>query len=163
MRVCNSNSTPTTVASVLVLASQTGSFCHSLLAFFAAMPGCTHLMAHCLAAPGVWRGPIICLRGCNCTSKTLTAAVVGHCGCRCVLTRARVRAQSYTFLDWLQVFLPCVKWLRSYRIKEFLLVRATYVQLLQAWTAVRPGRVQGRSAWRGLASCAAASGCSCGN
>jgi hypothetical protein len=37
-------------------------------------------------------------------------------------TRARVRAQSYTFLDWLQVFLPCVKWLRSYRIKEYLLV-----------------------------------------
>jgi hypothetical protein len=63
------------------------------------------------------------------------AAVDGRCACLQSLTvphtdcyipacRARVRAQSYTFLDWLQVFLPCVKWLRSYRIKEFLLVRA---------------------------------------
>jgi hypothetical protein len=43
-------------------------------------------------------------------------------------TRARVRAQSYTFLDWLQVFLPCVKWLRSYRIKEYLLVSGAQPQ-----------------------------------
>jgi hypothetical protein len=43
-------------------------------------------------------------------------------------TRARVRAQSYTFLDWLQVFLPCFKWLRSYRIKEYLLVSITQPQ-----------------------------------
>lgn len=37
--------------------------------------------------------------------------------------RLRLNVQSYTFLDWLQLFLPCVKWLRTYRIKEYLLVR----------------------------------------
>jgi hypothetical protein len=31
---------------------------------------------------------------------------------------------GFTFLDWLQLFLPCVKWLRTYRVREFLLVSA---------------------------------------
>lgn len=39
--------------------------------------------------------------------------------------RARLRAQHYTVLDWLQLLLPCVKWLRTYKIKEYLLVRAS--------------------------------------
>lgn len=39
-----------------------------------------------------------------------------------VSCRAHARTQSYSWLDWLQVFLPCVKWLRTYRIKEYLLV-----------------------------------------
>lgn len=40
----------------------------------------------------------------------------------CFYCRARARVQGYTALDWLQLFLPCVKWLRTYKVKEFLLV-----------------------------------------
>jgi hypothetical protein len=38
------------------------------------------------------------------------------------LKQARARAEGFTFLDYLQLFLPCIKWLRSYRVREYLLV-----------------------------------------
>lgn len=41
-----------------------------------------------------------------------------------MLCRARARVAGFTFLDWLQLFLPCVKWLRTYKVKEYLLVSA---------------------------------------
>jgi hypothetical protein len=34
---------------------------------------------------------------------------------------------GFTFLDWLQLFLPCVRWLRTYRVKEFLLVSVSFL------------------------------------
>jgi hypothetical protein len=40
----------------------------------------------------------------------------------CAPCRARARVSGFTFLDWLQLLLPCVRWLRTYRVKEFLLV-----------------------------------------
>ena len=38
----------------------------------------------------------------------------------CRLTHAR---QSYTWLDWLCVVLPMMRWVRTYKLKEYLLVR----------------------------------------
>eukprot|EP00775_Hariotina_reticulata_P010081 gene10081-10236_t len=35
--------------------------------------------------------------------------------------RAKSNLQGYTWLDWLEFFLPCVRWLRRYRIREYLL------------------------------------------
>lgn len=59
-------------------------------------------------------------------SWPITQAAVLRLLALCVSAcRARLRVQGYTFLDWLQLFLPCVRWLRTYRVKEFLLVRAT--------------------------------------
>ncbi|KAF8066266.1 SULTR2 [Scenedesmus sp. PABB004] len=34
---------------------------------------------------------------------------------------ARLRVRGFTPLDWLALFLPCVRWLRTYRIKDYLL------------------------------------------
>ncbi|GFR48514.1 hypothetical protein Agub_g10407, partial [Astrephomene gubernaculifera] len=31
------------------------------------------------------------------------------------------KVETYTWLDWLGFFLPCVRWLRTYKIKEYLL------------------------------------------
>jgi hypothetical protein len=42
-----------------------------------------------------------------------------------VSCRAHARTRAYSWLDWLQVFLPCVRWLRTYRIREYLLVGST--------------------------------------
>ena len=38
----------------------------------------------------------------------------------CRLTHAR---QSYSWLDWLCVVLPMMRWVRTYKLKEYLLVR----------------------------------------
>ncbi|WIA34220.1 hypothetical protein OEZ86_012573 [Tetradesmus obliquus] len=49
-------------------------------------------------------------------------ALTGLCGKMAKpFARARARVAGFTFLDWLQLFLPCVKWLRTYKVKEYLL------------------------------------------
>ncbi|KAG2489555.1 hypothetical protein HYH03_012006 [Edaphochlamys debaryana] len=35
--------------------------------------------------------------------------------------RHQHRVATYTFLDWLAVFLPCVRWLRTYQVRKWLL------------------------------------------
>ncbi|GFR50731.1 hypothetical protein Agub_g12988 [Astrephomene gubernaculifera] len=32
----------------------------------------------------------------------------------------KLKVETYTWLDWLALFLPCVRWLRTYKIKEYL-------------------------------------------
>lgn len=34
--------------------------------------------------------------------------------------------REYTLFDWFALFLPCLKWLRTYKIKEYLLVSCTH-------------------------------------
>jgi hypothetical protein len=41
---------------------------------------------------------------------------------------AHARAH-YSVLDWLQVFLPMVGWLRTYKVKQYLLVRTPSLPL----------------------------------
>eukprot|EP00878_Enallax_costatus_P011379 GHUV01011882.1.p1 GENE.GHUV01011882.1~~GHUV01011882.1.p1 ORF type:complete len:284 (+),score=47.99 GHUV01011882.1:245-1096(+) len=35
--------------------------------------------------------------------------------------RASARVKGFTFADWMQLCLPCLKWLRTYNIKEYLM------------------------------------------
>lgn len=36
--------------------------------------------------------------------------------------RHQLRSKSYTWVDWLAMVLPCVHWMREYKIKTMLLV-----------------------------------------
>lgn len=72
------------------------------------------------------------------TVPHMAAQGAGECSCslgrrrRCCLpaclhaaaaARARTSVRGFTALDWLGVFLPCVRWLRTYKLREYLLVR----------------------------------------
>lgn len=35
----------------------------------------------------------------------------------------QLKMSTYSALDWLAFFLPCVRWLRTYKIREYLFVR----------------------------------------